>query len=125
MNKDENETSEDATARLRKELFSFHIPHKSEENTYYGTAPIGTLPFSASPYGAIDMTSNVGEWTGTRLNHYNCLNPDDEDPREIARAIRGDYSFIKTKAMRTSYRYRMESYERHVDIGFRCAWDGE
>ena len=31
------------------------------------TAPVGSLPAGASPYGALDMAGNVAEWTATKV----------------------------------------------------------
>ncbi|MDI9549603.1 MAG: SUMF1/EgtB/PvdO family nonheme iron enzyme [Chloroflexota bacterium] len=32
------------------------------------TAPVGSLPAGASPYGALDMAGNVAEWTATKVD---------------------------------------------------------
>jgi formylglycine-generating enzyme required for sulfatase activity len=38
---------------------------KNIDDGYQYTAPVGSYPAGASPYGALDMTGNVSEWTTT------------------------------------------------------------
>lgn len=82
------------------------------------TAPVGSYPAGASPYGALDMAGNVWEWT-TDLPLF-------EAPR-TRRVIRGG-GFITPWYFMTTY-FFMDWWEEWslddygIEIGFRCARD--
>lgn len=43
---------------------------KSIDDGYKFTAPVGTYPLGASPYGALDMNGNVSEWVDDLFHVY-------------------------------------------------------
>ena len=64
---------------------------READDGYQYTAPVGSYPAGASPYGALDMAGNVGEWCSTLYADYP-YDPDDgrEDlEAEGMRVVRG------------------------------------
>ena len=88
------------------------------------TAPVGSYPDGASPFGALDMAGNVAEWTadgyGRFVGEHDVTNPsahfnkvfrggswEDDDPARV----RADTRDGGAKAL------------RYVMLGVRCARD--
>ncbi len=82
---------------------------KNYDDGYKETAPVGSFPAGASPYGALDMIGNVWEWTS------------DWYTKDKTRAIRGGSWNFGPGVARVSFRYRYEPDERYNDLGFRCS----
>jgi formylglycine-generating enzyme required for sulfatase activity len=74
---------------------------------YSGTAPVGSYPEGASPYGALDMVGNVWEWV--------------ENPFGEGRAGRGGSWSTGPRDVRASRRVWGVPAARGVDVGVRCA----
>ncbi len=94
-----------------------------------GTMPVGSFPEGASPYGALDMSGNVMEWTSSWYLRYPGNKYDDEDYGEKYRVVRGGgWGGIGHYSLQvfvsTSYRNMFSPEERFNDLGFRCAKDG-
>ncbi len=80
------------------------------DDGFYETAPVGSFPAGASPYGALDMIGNVGEWTA-----------DWYDKERKGRAVRGGSWRSPPRDARAAVRHRGASGSRRILIGFRCA----
>ena len=80
------------------------------DDGYYGTAPAGSYPLGASPYGALDMVGNVWEWVA-----------DWSDSDRRYRSLRGGSWNGHPWGARTSHRYGYRPTTRDVGVGFRCA----
>ena len=90
---------------------------------YADTSPVGNYPEGASPYGAMDMSGNVWEWTGTLIMPYP-YNPDDgREDLDVngERVWRGGPWSNGFWWMRASVRYRSIPSYWQVNLGFRCA----
>jgi len=94
--------------------------------------PVGSYPMAVSPYGALDMAGNVGEWTfdwSDDRYHYNTPNRNpvvtvspERVPMNMRRVTRGgawisEYGYV----LRASYRSDWPPISRMNFIGFRCA----
>jgi formylglycine-generating enzyme required for sulfatase activity len=94
---------------------------------YPETAPVGSFPAGASPYGVMDMAGNVWEWTNTLVRPYPYNAADGrEDPKDSPnvdgeRVWRGGSWTNGYWWMRASLRYRSKSWYWNSNLGFRCA----
>jgi formylglycine-generating enzyme required for sulfatase activity len=107
---------------------------KSVDDGYQFTAPVGTYPMGASPYGAEDMAGNVWEWTSS-LWGKNIESPDfgypynSADGREdlnaaddVRRVLRGGSWFMDQRGVRATVRSGWyDPASGAGTIGFRCA----
>ena len=94
------------------------------DDGYAYTAPVGSYPQGASPYGALDMMGNVWEWVSDWYSEAYYSESPTRDPTGPSsgtqRVMRGgawyDLGFI-----RVTIRWRNEPDDRYEDVGFRCA----
>jgi formylglycine-generating enzyme required for sulfatase activity len=73
------------------------------------TAPVGSYPSGAGPYGALDQAGNVWEWTSDRFG--------DDDTKRVTRG--GGFA-ARSTAFTTNHRAPQDRGRRTVNIGFRC-----
>ncbi len=81
---------------------------------YERTAPVGTYPSGASPYGLLDMAGNVWEWTSSRF-------PGEPDHVVLRGGGWGNNSYC----LRASYRHGNPPQIGLNMVGIRCARDPE
>jgi len=103
------------------------------DDGYAETAPVGSFPAGASPYGVMDMAGNVWEWTSTIPQPYPYDPGDGREepdlrPREDVvfgdgpqRVWRGGTWANGTWWLRASVRYHSVPGYYHNSLGFRCA----
>ena len=90
---------------------------------YADTSPVGNYPAGASPYGAMDMSGNVWEWTSTLIQPYPYDSSDGRENLDAPgeRVWRGGPWKNSAWWMRSTVRYRsVPNYSWEV-LGFRCA----
>jgi formylglycine-generating enzyme required for sulfatase activity len=91
------------------------------------TAPVGSYPEGASPYGVLDMSGNVWEWVADYYDgdYYKVSpaeNPLGPDANTGKRVLRGTSWFQGYgKEGRAASRFSAVPDTRHFDIGFRCS----
>lgn len=99
--------------------------YNNVDDGYELTAPIGTYPDGASPYGALDMAGNAWEWVADwySIEYYNNAperNPQGPYTSEF-RAMRGASWDNEARRVRAGNRGLHEPANRSDTIGIRCA----
>jgi len=87
------------------------------------TAPVGSCPEGASPFGVLDLAGNAWEWTASALREYPYAADDgreDRGPGEL-RAVRGGSFIHGAGEIRCSYRHGMLPGVVDHYVGFRLA----
>jgi formylglycine-generating enzyme required for sulfatase activity len=89
------------------------------------TAPVGSFPGGASPYGLLDMTGNIWEWVldwyGSGYYHNSPIGNPQGPSSGDSRVIRGGSWSNNTSDLRSTYRGWVNPRLTINDIGFRCA----
>jgi serine/threonine protein kinase len=93
------------------------------DDGYQYTAPVGSYPAGASPYGALDMAGNVYEWTHSAYKEYPY---DSEDGREdvsaeemVRRVVRGGSFDEDAENVRCAHRLNYYPFHLNRTVGFR------
>lgn len=96
------------------------------DSGYGDIMPVGSFKAGASPYGAMDMSGNVWEWTADWYQPYpgsTYTSPNFGEKQKVFRGGgwggQGHYSL--PLFYRTSYRSSIPPEESYADLGFRCA----
>ncbi len=95
----------------------------TSESNLGRTTPVGRYPQGASPYGVLDMSGGVWEWTSSANAPYPY---DPTDGREAPdapgrRIVRGGSWYDSGDSARVTYRDNLNPYDRHCSVGFRVA----
>lgn len=89
-----------------------------------GPTRVGSKPAGASPYGALDMAGNVGEWVNDWFDAYpgNPIKQPDFGTKKY-KVVRGGAWYGSQELAYTYYRQVCRPDQRSLWIGFRCAKD--
>ncbi len=100
---------------------------ESVNDGHSDTAPVGSYPTGASPFGALDMAGNVWEWVADWYALYAAradivFDPFVSEGSEIKVLRGGSYDFVAA-GLRATYRYEDGATHRQDSFGFRCVAD--
>ncbi len=104
----------------------WNSPNVNFNDGYTTTAPVGSYPQGASPYGVLDMAGNVYEWVFDRFGRKYYEKSPYENPEGPAeslgdiRVMRGGSWFSTGDITRTTYRYSRVPTFTWTATGFRC-----
>jgi formylglycine-generating enzyme required for sulfatase activity len=91
-----------------------------DSDKWEATAPVGSFPGGASPFGALDMAGNVAEWTDDLYRSYTGTASSYQDgPHRVVRG--GAWSQGAASLVRGASRDNNNPAGRPVNVGFRCA----
>jgi formylglycine-generating enzyme required for sulfatase activity len=86
-----------------------------EDDGFSATAPVGSFPAGASPFGLLDMAGNVREWVADAERDRESESP------EGLRVIRGgSWTDGDAQSLRATNRISFPPTDRNHDLGFRC-----
>lgn len=104
-----------------------------QDDGYQYTAPVGSYPDGASPFGVLDMAGNVYEWVQDSYDGSSCYdsgsvtNPlvsNDKDERIMRGGSYADYKGIYWK-LRLDNRWSRTPHASIADVGIRCVYDSQ
>ncbi|MBI3962898.1 MAG: SUMF1/EgtB/PvdO family nonheme iron enzyme [Deinococcus sp.] len=89
---------------------------------YADTAPVGSFPSGASPYGALDLAGNVWEWTSSLHWPYPYVATDGRENSSASgdRVLRGGSFYNSASNVRSALRSFARPAWRNNGVGFRC-----
>jgi formylglycine-generating enzyme required for sulfatase activity len=96
----------------------------SNDDGFVGTAPVGSFPRGASPFGVLDIVGNVWEWTSDWEGPYPPTpETDPKGPKSgTRRVVRGGaFNGAYASWIRPTRRYSDRPETRSHAYGFRCA----
>ena len=100
---------------------------KDWDDGYAFTAPVGSYPAGASPYGALDMAGNVWEWVADWYQEDYYRQSPERNPRGpdtgSSRVLRGGSWYNSTFLLRMADRDNDFPAYQGNGVGFRCAGD--
>ncbi len=121
-----------------QEGFANYCGLECEDNTsematfddgYPLTAPVGSFPAGASPFGVLDMAGNVWEWTADYFSQsYYAISPEVNPTGPVTGdryVIRGGGFWNGVSGMRVVARLSLDAEAALNTVGFRCVVDGE
>lgn len=89
------------------------------------TVKVGSYPAGASPYGALDMSGNVGEWVSDFYQKDYYKSSPDKNPEGpvygYEKIVRGGSWGDDISLVRSIYRKIVTPIESSNNLGFRCA----
>lgn len=93
------------------------------------TAPVGSYPEGASPFGVMDLAGNAWEWTADWYNwKYYSISPEinpqgpEQGGTKVVHGGGFDYGW---KHLRIAYTTDHDPKEHKIGFGFRCVMDGD
>lgn len=94
-----------------------------------GLRPVGSIEAGKSYYGAYDMAGNVMEWVDDWYAPYEGSEFELPEGERLKVARGGGWGglghYVISHFYRAAYRYPLHPAARFLDLGFRCARDGD
>jgi formylglycine-generating enzyme required for sulfatase activity len=117
----------DRNCLYKEEHDKYILKLDEEDDGYAQTAPVGSFPAGASPYGALDMAGNVDEWVAdwyakdyySRSPGHNPQGPDPADSRVLRGGAWYNSGIDETRSANRNG-HTNEVWRYSYDIGFRC-----
>jgi serine/threonine-protein kinase len=101
-----------------------HWSNVGEDDGYSQTAPVGSYPDGASPYGILDMSGNVWEWVAdwyARDYYQNSPLENPTGPQDGEyRVLRGGSWYNDNSFLRAAFRSDNYPDVTIISYGFRC-----
>lgn len=95
------------------------------ESGLRATSEVGAYPQGASPFGALDMSGNVFEWTASFLTPYPGANLQNASTQSHLRVLHGGSWNFDAYYARISHRLGRPGGEHSRSFGFRMAMDAD
>jgi sulfatase modifying factor 1 len=96
-----------------------------KQDGWEATAPVGSYPLGASPFGVLDMAGNVWEWTADRYESYSAAPQKAPQGTQLSASLRvnrgGGWISTAPSRVRVAVRLWNDPSDRLNDLGFRCA----
>ncbi|HQP09372.1 MAG TPA: bifunctional serine/threonine-protein kinase/formylglycine-generating enzyme family protein [Anaerolineaceae bacterium] len=103
---------------------SYDWSDKAVNDGYAESAPVGSYPAGASPYGVLDMAGNLWEWVTDWYDaayYVSSPNINPQGPTSgLSRVLRGGSWWVNGNYLRSSDRLRDNPGNWDIDYGFRC-----
>jgi formylglycine-generating enzyme required for sulfatase activity len=120
-----NACGKECVSMAKRHLHEVWTQVYSGDDGWPATAPVGSYPEGASPFGVLDMAGNVWEWTADSAAPYSdeaVTNPQRSQPDASPRAIRGGgWKHVTRDWVRAAIRGWYDPRSRYEYLGFRCA----
>ena len=105
------------------------FPDSDWDDGYQDTAPVGSYPDGASPYGVLDMAGNVSEWVADLFEYDYYVNSPRANPTGPTcaekRLLRGGSLGNIASNVRSTRRDEVNARWHSDSFGFRCAASAE
>jgi formylglycine-generating enzyme required for sulfatase activity/uncharacterized caspase-like protein len=105
--------------------YANYNPGQFDEDGCHYTAPVGSYPQGASPYGLLDMAGNVCEWVN---DWHDARYYESSPPKNPTGPVNGSYRVLRGgswfdlgRLCRSALRNRLEPANRYVDSGLRLS----
>ncbi len=120
-----NACGSECASMAKKRFDAIWTPMYTGDDGWPATAPVGSYPKGASPFGVLDMAGNVWEWTADNFADYSeeaVTNPQRSRPDALPRVYRGGgWRRSEPALVHAPFRGRIVPGYRNFDLGFRCA----
>ncbi|HJX63830.1 MAG TPA: formylglycine-generating enzyme family protein [Polyangia bacterium] len=118
-----NACGRECASMAKQRLNEIRKPMYTGDDGRPATAPVGSYPKGASPFGVLDMAGNVWEWTADSDADYRedaVTNPQKTQPVELYHFVRGGSWYSNAPVwVRAAQRFVLP-VDRDNDLGFRC-----